>query len=183
MIQKDTCHPGDPHRWGITQQRAPEGRECKDSRAGGGPWHAVLTQLCSSSSRVTTITSPLEKVSSRALSPLQSTTAFTRFCLPLACTRNGVNDKGKGGEGGSSTPTPIHIRCDPPNPSILGRGQQGCSPICCTPLCFPPPHKPHAGTPTGAKRRGMGTGGTLLGVGSSGLWGGVALPTTPLMRR
>lgn len=29
----------------------------------------------------------------------------------------------------------------------------------------------------------MGTGGTLLGVGSSGLWGGVALPTTPLMRR
>lgn len=73
---------------------------------GGGPWHAVLTQLCSSSSRVTTITSPLEKVSSRALSPLQSTTAFTRFCLPLACTRNGVNDKGKGGEGGSSTPTP-----------------------------------------------------------------------------
>lgn len=30
------------------------------------------------------MTSPLEKVSSRALSPLQSATAFTRFCLPLA---------------------------------------------------------------------------------------------------
>lgn len=51
------------------------------------------------------------------------------------------------------------------------------------PPLLPPPHKPHVGTPTGAKRRGMGTGGTLLGVGSSGLWGGVALPTTPLMRR
>lgn len=72
----------------------------------GGPWHTVLTQLCSSSSRVTTITSPLEKVSSRALSPLQSTTAFTLFCLPLACTRNGVSE----GEGAAAPPPHIHIR-------------------------------------------------------------------------
>ena len=57
----------------------------------------TLTQLCSSSSRVTTITSPLEKVSSRALSPLQSATAFTRFCLPLACkgVGKGVTDPPK----------------------------------------------------------------------------------------
>lgn len=68
---------------------APSGRELweKGTRVGtptsvGVP--LALTQLCSSSSRVTTITSPLEKVSSRALSPLQSATAFTRFCLPLA---------------------------------------------------------------------------------------------------
>lgn len=132
----------------------------------------MLTQLCSSSSRVTTITSPLEKVSSRALSPLQSTTAFTRFCLPLACTRNGVNDKGKGGEGGSSTPTPIHIRCDPPNPSILGRGQQGCSPICCTPLCSPPPPQTTHWDTYRSEASGHGHGGHLAGRGVLGALGG-----------
>lgn len=57
------------------------------------------TQLCSSSSRVTTITSPLEKVSSRALSPLQSTRAITLFCLTLA----GANLLGMGTGGAFCT--------------------------------------------------------------------------------